>query len=360
MARVNGVQWYDENQTVTEQNRQPNWDFYSATPVNPPPNAGPSNPPPPPPPASFHGFSALPAELRNIVWDADLETEEPVMRFVCLRQSVRHFPGCTQLAGCACFAQRPNYITFHPLLRSDLDILVGLMMGEYWEAICRTTDRPSRAQVASYVNHERRTAALSTRAQDPTPHRQGDWSLTQIPQDVRNADIVGEPWRCNEQDLVFVRFPGDMDPRPMYTFNAHTTDPFVAFDPVVEQLTTIAMYVNNWDANSGSRCVENAHNRMRRNRSWQRVQQRGLDAILNETTGAAGQPAWPPADVLAAATRYPIRPQRELRPTHVQGNMPPWDQNMRLFTDVFTGLRHLWLVDWGMYWHTADVAVFDE
>ncbi|KAF6823450.1 hypothetical protein CPLU01_11385 [Colletotrichum plurivorum] len=340
---VNNQQWWNHYQPAGQQNRQPDWNFYSNTPFNQPPHAGPGpSSLPVPPPGHFPSFSSLPMELRNMIFDADVATEEPVMRFVALRQSVIHVPGCIARYHCACFVNRPNYITFHPLYRSDLIHLYNLQPGlENWIVLSRSTDRPSREQVASYINTERRNNAQHARGLNTFPQQQGDWSLTQIRQDQRDSNIVGEPQRCNPQDLVFVHVPSDRDPHPLYTFGMN--HPFVAFDPMLQDLTVVAIYIENWERLVRDRNVERAHDRMRRGHAWERVRDHGLANIIHHDAGAP----WPPAAVAAQDPWIPQRPQRELR--DVQPPQFWWEQNVRLLTDVFTSLRHLWLVDFDLF-----------
>ncbi|KAF6793413.1 hypothetical protein CSOJ01_13930 [Colletotrichum sojae] len=356
---VNNQRWWNPYQPAGQQNRQPDWNFYSNTPFSQPPHAGPGpSSLPVPPPGYFPSFPSLPMELRNMIFDADVATEEPVMRFVALRQSVIHVPGCTAHYHCACFVNRPNYITFHPLYRSDLVHLGTIHGSENWVVLYRSTNRPSREQVSSYTNSERRGNAHHARGLNPFPQQQGDWSLTQIRQDQRDANVVGEPQRCNPQDLVFVHVPTDRDPNPLYTFGMN--HPFVAFDPMLQDLTVVAMYIENWEFLVHDRNVERAHDRMRRGRAWERVRDHGLANIIHHDSGAP----WPPADVAARDPWIPHRPQRELLGVQpppaahnvaalMGGQIPAqqiwWEQNVRLLTDVFTSLRHLWLVDFDLF-----------
>ncbi|KAK2052102.1 hypothetical protein LY76DRAFT_354271 [Colletotrichum caudatum] len=293
-------------------------------------------------------YQSLPAEVQDLIFEAASNPEAPTMRFVSLRQAVVHgSDACHRIPpipGCLCYRDRPNYITFWPLRRQ---FLMG--PGE-WRTLCRTTNpRPPRDVVAA-TNRQGREVVRRSRRLDPFPQKQGDWSLTQVVlEEGMPAHEVGDPYNCNLSDLVFVHIPTADSTGPyLYAFQGAVHQQ-VTWDPLLGQLTAVAMNMANWEKMSYDIGLATIYHRMALGHTWQLEAQQGTRELLN------GQMpnSWPPAEIANGKVWYPVTPQRHIlgpahlpRPMTIYSNhQPDWVQNMRLLTDVFPALQELYLVD---------------
>ncbi|TDZ54109.1 hypothetical protein CTRI78_v006547 [Colletotrichum trifolii] len=290
-------------------------------------------------PIPFTRFQLLPGEVKDIVYkEAYLEEEnEPKMRFVDLHQTVRHVVGCDPAsAACQCRAIRPNYLTFHPLLRSTLT-------DPGWTALRLSTNRSSRRRILSQVSGHSRDYVNTLDSLDPYTHTPGDWSLTKIAQHERTGDVVGDPYLCKAEDLVCVRIPTTTDRIPLY--DDRGVAPQVTFDPLLEQLTSIAVTFTNWEELSYDDGLEHVYDTMAHHHMWRLIQDHGVVPVLEGNMPAN----WPPPDVQQNPIWHPDSPQRVI--SGPAGNANPafnpnwWRQNMRVVTDVFPSLAELWVLD---------------
>ncbi|KZL86335.1 hypothetical protein CI238_04760 [Colletotrichum incanum] len=175
----------------------------------------------------------MPGEVQDMVHEAASNPETPTMRFVSLRQAVIHETGaCPRIPpilGCLCYRARPNYITFWP----------------------PTNPIPTRDAVAA-ASRQGREIVRRGRLLDPPPQKQGDWSLTHIVyedvyEDRMPTQEVGDPYNCNLSDLVFVHMPTFYNTGQFLYTSQGNPHPQVTWDPLLEQLTSIAMTIVNWE-----------------------------------------------------------------------------------------------------------------
>ncbi|KAK1569952.1 uncharacterized protein LY79DRAFT_678697 [Colletotrichum navitas] len=285
------------------------------------------------------------------------------MRFVSLRQAVlvHESDACERIPpipGCLCYRERPNYITFWPLCRQFL------MGSAEWRALCRTTNpRPPRDVIAA-TNRQGREVVRRNRRLDPFPQKQGDWSLTQVvPKEGMLAHELGDPYNCKLGDLIFVHIPTTYSTGPfLYAFNGAIHQQ-VTWDPLLEQLTSVAMNMVNWEQMSYDDGLKTIYRRMTLGHTWQLEAQQGTRNLLN------GQMPndWPPPAIAGGKVWYPDIPQCHIRgPAHLprpltiySNRQPDWVQNIRLLTDVFVALQELYLVDFDGF-DTGDDALREK
>ncbi|KAF9871770.1 hypothetical protein CkaCkLH20_10704 [Colletotrichum karsti] len=355
---------YEERSNQSSQNNAPppQWDFYASAPANNIP-AGPPQGSRPTDNTSFPGFPDLSRELQDqIIQSASVDdVDKPVMRFVDLHEAVRHYPGCLRHQ-CQCCRTKPTYITFHPLVRRhiryDLEFSV----------LSHATNSSSRETDMAHVNPRSRHLMQMYRRNDPFPHQQGDWRYTQISQDDRQNDryIVGEPYRCEAHDLVFVRIPtqdaycpdGDsfFPVRKEQAGNSPLLMPTVPLptpivpDPLLEQMKAIAISLSNWNDLAYTHVLQNLNTEMKRHRAWRLLAEYGVDNVLDGNIPTYA----PSADQSEGDDAVPDFPQRQLYLPYTQ------QENMHVLIDIFTGLEEVYFVDFSLMREDIDHAAIER
>ncbi|KAK6218503.1 hypothetical protein QIS74_06383 [Colletotrichum tabaci] len=303
-------------------------------------------------------FQELPNEIKDLVLMAASNPHTPNMRFVLLRQAVIHeTDACPRVApnpGCMCYRKRPNYITFWPLRHRHLV--------EYPECavLCNNRNFRRPRDVIAATHRKVRGMVQRERRLDRFPQKLGDWSLTQVVYEDRIPALeVGDPYDCNLDDLVFVHIPTFRGMGP-YLYESHfNSHPQVTWDPLLGQLTSIAINILNWEAMGDDDAIQTVYDRMQIGHTWELEAQEGTQNILNGRMPAKWPPLRPPGSVTTGGEPQPVwhpeTPQRRVRrPANIPDPMltnlsdffqPKWVQNMRILTDVFTSLQELYLVD---------------
>ncbi|KAK2016085.1 hypothetical protein LZ32DRAFT_104511 [Colletotrichum eremochloae] len=293
-------------------------------------------------------YQSLPNEIQELILKAASNPGTPTMRFVSLRQAVIHeTDACRRIPpipGCLCYRHRPNYITFWPLRRQFI------MDSAEWRVLCRSTNsRPPRDAIAA-TNSQGRAVVQRSRRLDPFPQKQGDWSLTKVVlEEAMPAHEIGDPYNCNSGDLILVHIPNTWSTGPFLYSSLGNPHRQVTWDPLLEQLTSVAMNIVNWDTLSYDGGLESIYRRMTLGHTWELEAQQGTRNLLHGQVPNV----WPPPARVGGNVWHPNTPQRHIRqPAHLprcmtfySNRQPDWVQNIRLLTDVFPALRELYLVN---------------
>ncbi|WYZ46699.1 hypothetical protein EsH8_IX_000924 [Colletotrichum jinshuiense] len=161
----------------------------------------------------------------------------------------------------------------------------------------------------------------------------------------------GDPYKCNLHDLIFVRIPTVSSPTVLYN-TPGAIHPLVIWDPLLENIKTIAMGMENWEQLGEDMNIENVYNSMDSHHAWKLIAERGFRSVIDNPF----PDNWPPAEAHEQDPWHPNFPQRALRDEFDQPGQQPgtadpvnlfvyWSQNMRVLSDVFTGLEEFYLVD---------------
>ncbi|KAJ0168682.1 hypothetical protein CTA2_1952, partial [Colletotrichum tanaceti] len=236
-------------------------------------------------------FRQLPNEIRDMVLMAAANPQTPTMRFVLLRQAVVHeTDACPRVApnpGCMCYRNRPNYITFWPLRHRHL------VEWPECAVLCNSGNYRRPRDVVAATHRQARDMVRRARRSDRFPQRPGDWSLTQVVYEDRVPALeVGDPYDCNADDLVFVHMPTFRGAGP-YLFESQIRfrpHPHVTWDPLLGQLTSIAVNMRNWEAVGDDDSVRLVLNRMRIGHTRELEAREGTRNMLHGRVPAE----WPP------------------------------------------------------------------